>query len=162
MTSVLGDRIAQSTYNNPYGAVVMQSSLNNAGGRTTVSRPGDTPDSYGYGQDPLPTDGRATESPLGFPGDSAPGGFTNAATGEHGDTLETTPGNPSIVDGITSWLADVGPRVGTFIVGATLVVLAFYLLTRTPAPAQLIVTPAPTPGGKKSAAKPATPLLTKS
>ncbi len=120
-------RQAGNTYNNPYAASMPASAV---GQRTTVSRPGDTPDTYGAGSNPAPINGVPAGGYVDANGDSEGQGFTNAATGEHGATLDSTPGNPTLFDEWSAWLANVAPRVGTFAIGAVVIVLALFLLTR--------------------------------
>lgn len=135
---------------NPYGAQWQASAVERATtdntGRMIVSGDGTLPDDYGYGQDARRVGGEYNNTNPGF---------TNAVTGERGETLETTPGNPTAFDGFQHWLESVGARVGTFVMGAVIIVLALYLLARTSqTPATPVVVVQPKGNGGKASSSP--------
>lgn len=117
--SSLGQNTTRTFYN-PYGMTAAASGY----GRTTVSQPGDTPSTYGYGQNPLPTDGVLVTNERGEQAVRYPDGSIGSTEGL------VDVGSPTIVDQVREWLGQAVPRVGVFILGALLIVLALYLLVR--------------------------------
>lgn len=118
-SEAFGREAVTRVFSNPFGATMNMSDVQR-GSRTTVSAPGDTPDTYGpnTAEGPLPTDGVVRDEQWQI---------------ENGASL-TDVSEPSIWDKFAAWAASVVPRAGVFILGGVLIVLALYMLTRPATP----------------------------